>query len=108
VDVRAVAANVERYGPFAATERVMMALVRAGANRQHVHERLREHSLKAWAAVQAGRPNPLAESLAGDQELLRYMQPAGLRALMDARAYVGTAATRAEALADEIRAALSP
>jgi adenylosuccinate lyase len=103
VNEQAIAANLEKYGPFAATERVMMALVRAGADRQRLHERLREHSLKAWDAVKAGRPNPLADSLAVDPDLLRYVQPAGLRALMDARAYVGTAIERAESLAAEVR-----
>jgi adenylosuccinate lyase len=103
VDAAATRANLEKFGPFAATERVLMALVRAGADRQHMHERLRQHSLKAWEAVKAGRPNPLAASLAADPELLAYLQPARLRELMDARAYVGTAPQRAAALAAEIR-----
>jgi len=103
VDVKAIAANVEKFGPFAATERVLMALVRAGADRQLMHERLRQHSLKAWEAVKAGRPNPLAGSLAADPALLAHLQPARLRELMDARAYVGTAPERAAALAAEIR-----
>jgi adenylosuccinate lyase len=107
VDEAAIAANLEKYGPFAATERVLMALVRAGADRQRAHERLREHSLKAWAAVKAGRPNPLPGLLAADPELLVHLQPARLRELMDARAYVGTAPERAGALAAEVRQALA-
>ena len=108
IDEAAIAANLERYGPFAATERVLMALVRAGADRQRIHERLREHSLKAWAAVKAGRPNPLGDSIAADPEMLRYLQPARLRELMDARAYVGTAVERARALAAAARQAVGP
>jgi adenylosuccinate lyase len=107
INEAAVAANLERYGPFAATERVLMALVRAGADRQRVHERLRELSLKAWEAVKAGRPNPLGDSIAADPDLLRFLQPARLRELMDARAYVGTAPDRARDLAARIRAALA-
>jgi hypothetical protein len=57
--------------------------------------------------VKAGRPNPLADLLAADPELLVYLQPARLRELMDARAYVGTAPARAAALAAEIRQAVS-
>ena len=106
VDPEACAANLEKYGPFAATERVLMALVRAGADRQKMHERLREHSLKAWSVVKAGRPNPLAGSLAADPDLLRYLQPARLHELMRADDYIGTAAERAEALAAEIGRAL--
>lgn len=107
VDANAIAANLEKYGPFAATERVLMALVRAGADRQRAHERLRTHSLKAWDAVKAGRPNPLPGLLSVDPDLLRYLQPARLQQLMDARAYVGTAPERALALAADIRAALT-
>jgi adenylosuccinate lyase len=103
VDANACALNLEKYGPFAATERVLMALVRAGADRQHMHEKLRAHSLKAWAAIREGKPNPLAANLAADTDLLRHLQPARLRELMKAEGYVGTAVERAEAMAEEIR-----
>jgi adenylosuccinate lyase len=106
VNVGACEANLAKYGPFAATERVLMALVRAGADRQHMHEKLREHSLKAWEVIAKGKPNPLAHNLAADTEVLRYLQPARLAELMKAEAYVGTAVERAEALAEEIRATL--
>jgi adenylosuccinate lyase len=107
VDTAAIAANVDKFGPFAATERVLMALVRAGADRQQTHERLRQHSLKAWEAVKAGRPNPLAASIAADPAMLAHLQPARLRDLMDAHAYVGSAPQRAAALAAEIRRVLA-
>lgn len=106
VNTAACAANLAKYGPFAATERVLMALVRAGADRQHMHEKLRDHSLKAWEAIGRGKPNPLAHNLAADPELLRYLQPARLSELMKAEAYVGTAVERADALVSEIAKAL--
>jgi adenylosuccinate lyase len=105
VDSAACVANLAKYGPFAATERVLMALVRAGADRQHMHERLREHSLKAWSAVKTGKPNPLANALCADTDLLRHLQPARLRELMDASGHIGTAVERAEALVVEIKKA---
>jgi adenylosuccinate lyase len=107
VDAAAVAGNLERYGPFAATERVLMALVRAGADRQRCHDRLRTHSLKAWEAIKAGRSNPLPGLLAADPELLQFLQPARIHELMDARAYVGTAPERASALVRDVRDALA-
>jgi len=105
VDATACAANLAKFGPFAATERVLMALVRAGADRQHMHERLREQSLKAWSAVKTGKPNPLANALCADTDLLRHLQPARLRELMDASDHIGTAVERAEALVVEIKKA---
>ena len=50
--------NLADYGPFAAIERVLMALGKAGADRQAMHERLRQHALDAWEAVQAGTAQP--------------------------------------------------
>lgn len=106
VNEEACAANLARFGPFAATERVLMAAVRAGADRQVMHERLREHSLKAWAVIHTGQPNPLAGALGGDTHILRYIQPARLKDLMQAEAYTGTAAERARSVATTIRSRL--
>lgn len=106
VDAPACAANLDKFGPFSATERVLMALVKAGADRQKMHERLRDHSLRAWGVVKAGKPNPLADSLAADPEILRVLQPAKVLSLMKATAYVGTASERAAALADYIETCL--
>jgi adenylosuccinate lyase len=103
VDETACARNLEKYGAFAATERVMMALVRAGADRQKMHERLRQHSLKAWEAVNTNQPNPLTELIGSDQQFLFYLQPNRLRELMNARDYVGTAKERAGEMVEKIR-----
>jgi adenylosuccinate lyase len=103
LDEHAVAANMNRYGLFAATERVLMALGRAGADRQEMHERIRIHSLSAWAAVQTGETNPLIDLIVGDQDIHHFLSEDVLRQLMDASAYVGDAPERARALADQIR-----
>jgi adenylosuccinate lyase len=99
----AVAHNLAVYGTFAATERLLMELVKAGADRQETHERIRQHSLAAWDAVQRGEPNPLAGRLAGDPALLVFLQADQIGALLDAREYVGDAPQRARALAARIR-----
>jgi adenylosuccinate lyase len=103
----AVARNLRDYGLFAATERVLMAAVRAGGDRQALHEVIREHSLAAWAALQAGAANPLAELLAADPRITALIPPADLAPLLDASAHVGDAAPRARALATAIRDALA-
>lgn len=103
VDEAAVAANLARYGAFAATERVLMALGRAGADRQAMHERIRQHSLAAWEAVRSGEENPLAKRLAADPVITAYLSAEEIRRRMDASGYVGTAPARARALAAVIR-----
>jgi adenylosuccinate lyase len=108
LDERAIARNMARYGPFAASERVLMALVQAGADRQEAHEWIREASLEAWDLVQAGaEENPLPDLLARHDQITSYLAPAHTHRLLDAAAHVGTAPERALALAQEIRDSLA-
>lgn len=103
VDEAALAHNLETYGPFAATERVLMALSKAGADRQEMHARLRELALDAWEAVRAGGANPLTAQVCQDQVLLNYVNGETLSELMDASRYIGDAPQRAKELVDTIR-----
>ena len=103
VDEHAMARNLAVYGPFAATERLMMSLVKAGADRQVMHETIREHSLAAWEAVRRGDENPLVESLVRDAALQKYMNAGEMRKVLDYAGYVGDAPVRARGLAKTIR-----
>lgn len=106
VNEAAVARNMAIFGTFAATERVLMAAVKQGANRQEMHEIIREHSLIAWAEIGEGRPNSLAARLMQDERLTSTLTPAQINQLMDASRYVGDAPARARQLAQEIRSEL--
>jgi adenylosuccinate lyase len=99
----AVARNLAAYGTFAATERLLMELARAGADRQAMHEVIRRHAMVAWQAVWAGEPNPLADYLAADPEVLRYLPAGRVREHLDATGYVGDAPERARQMARAIR-----
>jgi adenylosuccinate lyase len=105
VDEAAVARNMETYGTFAATERLLMALVKAGADRQEMHEVIREQSLAAWASLQGdpGAENPLPARLSADERITRCLSAEQVRALLDASGYVGDAPERARAMADRLR-----
>ncbi len=104
----AIARNLATYGPFAGIEPLLMRLVKAGAGRQAMHEVLREVAMQAWIVVEDGKPNPLADLLAGDARLLAYLTETDIREALDARDYVGDAPERARALAQQIRNAVSP
>lgn len=95
----AVEKNLARYGVFAATERVLMELVRAGASRQVMHEAIRTHSMAAWEHIRGGDANPLPQLLAGDRSLTAYLTPETILGLMDATTYTGDAADRARTFA---------
>ena len=103
INTQGIARNMDRYGPFAAIERLLMKLAAAGADRQIMHGRLREHSLRAWDALQAGEENPLVEMVAADDVLHEFLSEDAIRAAMDASDYVGDAPIRARKLAAKIR-----
>lgn len=62
-----VRANVERQLPFIATENVLMAAVKAGGDRQVLHERIRRHALLAADSVKNGKANDLVDRLKNDE-----------------------------------------
>ena len=70
--------------PFMATENIMMDAVKAGGDRQELHERIRELSMEAGRNVKVeGKDNNLLELIAADpafnltlEELKKTMDPA--------------------------------
>ncbi len=103
----AVDRNLEAYGAFAGTERVLMEAVKAGGDRQELHEAIREQSLVAWADVQAGRPNPLPELLAADTRINRLLPAETIEELLRSTDHVGDAAERARDMAGRVRDAIA-
>jgi adenylosuccinate lyase len=95
--------NLARYGLFAASERVLLEAVKAGGNRQELHEVLREHSLAAWKALQQGQPNPLRNRIIADERVLRWLSTEQTDQLLDIHGYLGDAKRRALDLAAELR-----
>lgn len=100
------ARNLRDYGVFAATERLLMEAVKAGGDRQQLHELLREQSLLAWQALQKGQRNPLLDNLLADPHISALVPQEKMHSLLDASAYVGDAPQRAGNMASAIRAAV--
>jgi len=86
--------NLLTYGVFAASEALLMELVKAGGDRQAMHELIREHSLTAWAAVQRGEPNPLASLLSSDASITHRLSKSEISCILNVASYVGDAAER--------------
>jgi adenylosuccinate lyase len=102
VDEAALIRNLSSFGSFAATERVLMALGKAGANRQEMHEIIRNISMKAWDYVRNGESNPLVQMIINEPIFLNYLNANDLISLMDAQAHVGDASRRAKEFAEQI------
>jgi adenylosuccinate lyase len=107
VDERRIAENLRTYGPFSGTEAVLMEAARAGANRQELHEAIRENAMTAYAALGRGETNPLARLLADDERIVSFVDPAEVRSQLDPTGHVGDAPVRARALAKRIRETLA-
>jgi len=102
INREAIQRNLQIYGPFAATERVLLAAVQAGASRQEMHETIRAQSMTAWAVIRNGEANPLIENLCEDPQILKFLSPTQVRELMDYSHHLGNAPHKARELADII------
>ncbi len=89
--------------PFMATENVMMDAVKAGGNRQELHEKIRVHSMAAGRKVkEEGLDNDLLQRIADDPAFGTDME--SLQKVMKPSNYVGRAPQQTEEfLADVVR-----
>ena len=76
--------------PFMATENIMMDAVKAGGDRQELHEKIRVHSMAAGSVVKnEGKENDLLERIAADESFGLTLEQ--LKARMKPAEYVGRA-----------------
>jgi len=99
---RVIAAHVAAELPFMATENILMAAVKAGGNRQELHEKIRLHSHAAAAQVKnLGKPNDLVGRLRADVAFAKI----DFEKILNPQSYIG----RAPQQVDEfIRGVLTP
>jgi adenylosuccinate lyase len=64
-----MAAELERYLPFLATTKILMASVKAGVGREVAHEVIKEHAVNAALAMREGKANTLLDDLAADARI---------------------------------------
>ena len=87
--------------PFMATENIMMDAVKAGGDRQELHERIRELSMEAGRNVKEnGMDNNLLELIAADPAFNLSLDE--LKQNMDPKKYVGCAPAQVEIYLDEV------
>ncbi len=87
--------------PFMATEELIVRAVRAGGNRQDVHERIRQHSIAAARAVKdEGVPNDLLDRIAADASF--SMTREELEGTMDPHRFVGRAPEQVDEFLAEV------
>ncbi len=95
--------------PFMATENIMMDAVKAGGDRQELHERIRELSMEAGRVVkEEGKPNDLLDRIAADPMFTSLgVTKESLASVLDPADYVGRAPEQvAEYLRDVVKPVL--
>ena len=77
--------------PFMATENILMDAVKAGGDRQELHERIRELSMEAGKTVkEEGKPNDLLDRIAADPAF--NISKEALQKVMKPENYIGRSA----------------
>jgi adenylosuccinate lyase len=96
---KTIEAAVSAELPFMATEEILMAAVRAGGDRQELHESIRRHSLAAAEQVKMhGKSNDLIDRLKSDAAFAKV----NLASVLDARKFVGRAPEQTEAFVKNV------
>ncbi|MFR3069973.1 MAG: adenylosuccinate lyase, partial [Enterocloster sp.] len=87
--------------PFMATENIMMDAVKAGGDRQELHERIRQLSMEAGKNVkEKGLDNNLLELIAADSAFGLSLEE--LKKAMEPSRYVGRAPEQVEEFLEEV------
>lgn len=67
VNENMIAARINTELPFMLTENIIMECVKAGGNRQELHEQIRQHSMEAAKNVKQGKENDLIDRIRSDE-----------------------------------------
>jgi adenylosuccinate lyase len=105
---KVIGRRISQELPFMATENIIMAIVKAGGDRQECHEKIRVLSHQAGAVVkEQGGENDLIDRVRKDN----YFEPiwSQLDALLDPSTFIGRAPEQVDKfLADWVKPALNP
>jgi adenylosuccinate lyase len=94
--------ELDRYLPFLATTRILIAAVRAGMGREAAHEVIKEHAVAvALAMREKGLEPDLLDRLAADPRL-PLDRPALDAALADKQAFTGAAGDQVDRVVDAV------
>jgi adenylosuccinate lyase len=103
-----IARELDRYLPFLATTKVLVAAVRRGVGRETAHEVIKEHAVAVALAMREKgvATNDLLDRLAADERL--RLTRADLDELVsDVTAFTGLASAQVHAVADRVAAVVA-
>jgi adenylosuccinate lyase len=108
IDHQAVQRNLDRFVPFAASEQILMAACKKGADRQQLHEQLKQIALAAWEQLKTNPPHdqvlsaeavhPMIEQVKQSEAITQYLSPDEISSCFAHAVQVGDAPDRARRL----------
>lgn len=94
--------NLEFCWLYSVSELIIVEAVKKSADRQKLHEELREISMRAWEDMHAGRSNPMEDLLTSNPVIKKYLSFKEITDLLDAKNHIGNAREKALELANRI------
>jgi len=85
--------RIEAELPFMMTEEVLMKAVKLGADRQELHQRIREHSMEVIKNIKNGGKNDLLARLKADPAFAKVVPH--LKSMLEPKKYIGLAEKQA-------------
>ncbi|MCK5225662.1 MAG: adenylosuccinate lyase [Planctomycetes bacterium] len=96
---KVISSHITAELPFMATENILMAAVKAGGDRQKLHEKIRQHSHAAAEQVKKfGRQNDLISRLKSDADFSKV----DFKTVLNPKSYIGRAAEQVDEFLAEV------
>ncbi|MFM1987033.1 MAG: hypothetical protein RIS18_1250 [Actinomycetota bacterium] len=97
----AIKSEFDKYLPFLATTKILMAAVKKGVGREIAHEAIKKHSIAAALNMREGKPQDLISRLASDKQL--NLNESELNALMtEPLSFVGLAQQQVSEVVEKV------
>lgn len=103
LDINAVNKNLQLFGSFAATEPLLMKLVKKGADRQKMHEIIKSCSMNVWQGRGSGKNTPLLTLLSQEKEILHYMSKKEMGKIFESSSHIGLAKKTTKAFLQKLK-----
>ncbi len=94
VNTKIIERNVQENLPFMATENIIMEAVKKGEDRQEIHEKIRQHSIKALTKIKEGNQNDLLERIIQDKEI--PLNEKEIKNIIDPNKFIGRSASQVD------------
>ncbi len=95
--------NAEFFWLYSVTEVIIIEAVKKGADRQKIHEVLREITMKAWQDMHEGKQNPMIDLLESNSEITKYLSSAEIDKMMNVSSHVGNAPQKCREVLEKIK-----